>query len=922
MFSCTFHFGRILSFLLLTLYFTNPLAAQKQFTFEDVMKFEDIKTPVISADGGWAAFGVWPEIGDGEVRVVSTDGNTEYIIERGERPGFTKNGQWAGAFVKQPYIEAKNAGKNAKRRGLTLLQTSDGETKEFERVRRFSFSNNSEWALLQHYQEKGLSKKFNNSYLGSSATLVELESGDTRELPFVRQASFDSTSTWLVYSVADTAGRENGLYKIDLKDENPRPEKITGERNSLYSNLSWNHSEGLLAFTEAVIDTSRENLPGDAAIYTWNVAGGEPEQLVSPNEPEDQYRLRTTNRLTWTKDGKRLFFRLMEDEMVAIDEARTAEEDSLTAGNLYDTSRILNDIEGVVWHTDDPLIKPHEKKQWNNRKNHLHTAVYHFEEEHWVMLTDEDMPDVYFSHNPNVVIGRNSEPYAKELTWDGRYTDYYTVDLSTGERTKLLEKSRFRPVVSPGGKWITWFDGENRHLLQVESGTARNITGGLGVPFADEDNDRPQPSGSYGIAGWTENDSDILFYDKYDIWQVNTDTGSATNITDGTGRDENRIFRIRNLNPDRETFKENEKLILSMRHDQKKHTGIYEARIGRQGVKRLIEEDRKYTILRKAENSDEILFTRQTYREYPNIWVANNQNFRKVKQISDLHENLTDTYAWGHAELIEWTNMDGRTVQGVLIYPGNYDPDKKYPVLTYYYERYSQRLYDFNKPVTNHRPNFAQYTSDGYAVFLPDVWFDVPIPGYSATKNLVPGVQKLVDMGVADPNGLGLHGHSWSGYLTAHVVTQTDVFSAAVAGAPVSNMTSAYGGIRWASGRARQFQYEKTQSRLGVSLWENPNPYIENSPLFYADRINTPLMLQHGDADGAVPWYQSIELYLALRRLGKDSVFLQYYDEPHHLQKFANKLDYSIKMKEYFDHYLKGEPAAAWITDGVPYRGN
>jgi dipeptidyl aminopeptidase/acylaminoacyl peptidase len=175
---------------------------------------------------------------------------------------------------------------------------------------------------------------------------------------------------------------------------------------------------------------------------------------------------------------------------------------------------------------------------------------------------------------------------------------------------------------------------------------------------------------------------------------------------------------------------------------------------------------------------------------------------------------------------------------------------------------------------------------------------------------------------LADPDAIGLHGHSWSGYLTAYVITQTDIFAAAVAGAPVSNMTSAYSGIRWGTGLARQFQYEQAQSRLGVSLWENRAPYIENSPVFYADRITTPLLIQFGDEDEAVPWEQGIELYLALRRLEKEAVFLQYHNEPHHLQKFANRLDYAIKMKEYFDHYLKGTPAPEWITAGVPYTGD
>jgi dipeptidyl aminopeptidase/acylaminoacyl peptidase len=278
-------------------------------------------------------------------------------------------------------------------------------------------------------------------------------------------------------------------------------------------------------------------------------------------------------------------------------------------------------------------------------------------------------------------------------------------------------------------------------------------------------------------------------------------------------------------------------------------------------------------------------------------------------------------FAWGSAELVEWESVDGIPLQGVLIKPGNYEPGKRYPVIVYYYRFFSQRIYEFNQTVINHRPNFPFYASNGYAVFLPDIRFAVGLPGFSATKCLVPGVQKLVDMGIVDPDAIGLHGHSWSGYQTAFVITQTDIFKCAVAGAPVSNMTSAYSGIRWASGMARQFQYEQSQSRIGASLWERRDLYIDNSPVFFADRINTPLLIIHGDEDGAVPWYQSIELYLAMRRLGKDCIFLQYRGEPHHPQKFPNKLDWFKKMKEYFDFYLKGEPGPDWITKGVEYRG-
>jgi len=243
-------------------------------------------------------------------------------------------------------------------------------------------------------------------------------------------------------------------------------------------------------------------------------------------------------------------------------------------------------------------------------------------------------------------------------------------------------------------------------------------------------------------------------------------------------------------------------------------------------------------------------------------------------------------------------------------------------VLVYFYRFFSQRLHRFNDPQINHRPSFPIYAGDDYAVFLPDVRFDVGNPGYAATKCLVPGVQELVDMGVADPDGIALHGHSWSGYQAAHVITQTDIFACAVAGAPVSNMVSAYGGIRWGSGLSRQFQYEKSQSRLGASLWERRDLYIENSPVFFADRIETPLLIQFGDEDEAVPWTQGIELYMAMRRLDKPAVMLQYRGEPHHLKQYPNKLDYSLRMKAFIDHFTKGAPAPEWWTEGVEYTGD
>ena len=898
----------------------NTLQAQEQFTFEDVLKFEDIKSPVLSADGEWVAYGVWPEIGDGEARIKSVDGNSQYVIERGQNPQISNNGGWAGAIVHPPYIEAENAGEDTPKTGLVLLNTENGDTLSFESVQSFEFSNDGRWAIVRHYQSEDVEKgEFKNPHIGKPVRLVRLGSGSELSIPFVNESAMDSTATTFAFSTVDTSAAENGFFAINLHDEEPEPTKVLGMEQAYYSNLTWDHKRSRIAFNATVLDSTREYRPKDASIITWSAFDGEPDTILMPGDVEDGYRLRSHNNLVWTHDGSRLFYGVMVEEMVAVDEEE-AKPDSVTTDNLYDTQRILDGIEGMVWHWDDPRIKTHEKETWEERKTHLYTAVYHLGEGKSVQLATKEMPYLEIDHHTEKLLGSSDLPYLKEITWDGWYRDYYLVNQQTGDAELFLEKQRFGAEVSPNGLYAVWFDGSDWKLRPTDGGDVTNLTSELDVPFTDEDNDRPQPDGSYGIAGWTDGDEALLIYDKYDIWQFDTKSGESLGITDGRGRLEKRVFRIYDLDPEKETYGSRENLFLTMYHDMDKNFGFYSARTGRAGVSHILEEDKKFTILSVAEESEDILFTQETYTEFPNLWVAQDHRFRDAAQVSNLHTDLTDKYAWGKAELVEWLNTDGKEVQGVLIYPGNYDPGKRYPVFIYYYERFSQRLYEFNKPVTNHRPNFAQYTSDGYAVFLPDIWFDVPVPGYSATKNLVPGVQKLIEMGVADPEAIGLHGHSWSGYLTAQVVTQTDIFAAAVAGAPVGNMTSAYSGIRWGSGLARQFQYEQSQSRLGVSMWENLSPYIENSPVFFADRINTPLMIQHGDADEAVPWYQSIELYLALRRLGKEAVFLHYYGEPHHLRKLPNRLDYAIKMKEYMDHYLKGEPAPQWITDGVPYR--
>tara|TARA_R110001599_G_scaffold184627_5_gene378643 strand:- start:82703 stop:85456 length:2754 start_codon:yes stop_codon:yes gene_type:complete len=906
--------------ILLTLFFTDIISAQGKLTFEDVMKFEDINSPVISSQGNWIAYGVWPDRGDGKVVVQHTSKKDLFEIDLGSNPKITHNENWVIAYRNVPLVEELKAKKDKPKRGLSILNIETGEIIQLGSVTSYLLSNDGNWLATKRYQSKEIADlKHKNKKLGTSVTLWDLKNDEKVELDFVTEMSFDSLSNYFAYSVIDTSGEMNGLYIQDLETDNKAT--IHSSEDGYYSNLTWDSKNPQIAFTKASFDSIYTD--SDASLHIWNASDSELKTLVTSEDVKDGWALRTNNDLRFEQSYEfrlpRLFFGLMPRDMVDLITKKEDKEDEEI--DIYAVDEIIEDRGMDLWHGDDPRIKTHEIATFNGRKNRTYTAVYHLNDDKWIQLADQEMPSIQVSDGDNYVMGSSDEPYLRDITHEGFFQDWYLVDLETGERTKVAERiSNGSAMLSPKGHRVLYYNNKNWHVYNVDTKQTRNITESLNVPFYNEDHDYPSDVPGYGIGGWVNGGDAALIYDKYDVWQIPLIRGNIRNITDGKGREENRIFRVRSLGDDN-IFKNDDDLLLTSYHDLKKNFGFYSAKVNQEGIKKLLEEEKKFTFVSKADDSDKILFKREAYDEFPNLWVSNDWKFKKTKQISKLHMDLKKKWNWGSAELVEWLSLDGTYIQGVVIKPDNYDPNKRYPIMTYYYRFFTNRLHDFNEPKTNHRPVFAQYVSDDYVVFLPDIRFEIGRPGFAATKSLVPGIQKLIELGIADEDKLGLHGHSWSGYQTAFIVTQTDIFDAAVSGAPVSNMTSAYSGIRWGSGLARQFQYEKTQSRIGQSLIEAPEKYIENSPVFFADKITTPMLIQHGDADGAVPWYQSIEMYLAMRRYNKDVIFLQYHDEPHHLQKFPNKLDYAIRMKEYFDYYLKGVGEPEWILSGETFQG-
>lgn len=914
--------------------------------------------PKISKDGNWVAV----KINEDAIKKAKEAAEKEKKKDKKkEEKKEEKKGDKKG--------EKKEKDKKKDKRdivSMTLLETATGKRLPFKGVKSFSFSDDSKWLIYTMHPEKKKEKKEKKEKKAKKAKKENKEkaadqrrrrrrgspgqdSGKLSELVIRHLASgkeitiknvdawkIDPASRFVVYSIKPGKKEKGGLFAFPLKTNgklDKKAQKLHSLPKAKYSNLAWSKTKSRLGFLVHKNKKDSDKKDNDkqdkdkkekkeesfkSVLMVWDGIKGKLAEAVPLAERPKGWVIPSENSIKWTKDEERMFFGFKPAAEYDFTHPEKKEPGKF---DYYGIDQILEKRGVDVWHWNDPKINPNQKKEWPRLKRQVYPAVYFFAKEKFTALTDKNMPRIGPSENRSTVLGYSPVPYMRGRTWDGHYNDVYVVNMESGSREKLLTRfpSHNDISLSPGGKYVVYYLDKHWYLYDVAKGTARALTKSLSVPFFDVDYDYPAPPPGFGGGGWTENDASVLIYDKYDVWEFFTDGTKPVCRTAGLGRKQDLEFRIQILDWEQLFHKKKDKLLLEAYSHKNKSRSFYTGVIGKTGVKPVLTANNKWhRFIAKAKKADKILFSRENYREFPDLWVSN-LSLKKPKKITNLGTQTKD-FLWGNARLISWNSLDGVKLDGIVITPENYDPKKRYPVLTYYYRFFTPRMHRFNRVVINHRPCYPFYSGDGYVIFLPDIRFRIGRPGFSATKCLVPGIQKLIEMGIADPKAIGLHGHSWSGYQTAFMITQTDIFAAAVAGAPVSNMTSAYNGIRWGTGLARQFQYEKSQSRIGPSLLEAPQLYIENSPVFFADRINTPLLIQFGDEDGAVPWYQGIELYLMMRRLDKNCIFLQYNGEPHHLQKYPNKVDYTIKMKQFFDHHLKGKPAPEWMTKGVPYR--
>jgi dipeptidyl aminopeptidase/acylaminoacyl peptidase len=875
--------------------FAAPMLGHAQdvrpLTLDDYGSWSRITQVVLSADGLWMGHIKQPNDGDGTLILQEIDGSGRHEAHNGTGLEFSKDGNWAAFLTSPPEEEAEELRKEGKPlpRMFHLVDLRNGDRSEEVGVRSFGFSDDGRFLAIHRDRSDSEAE-----HQGSDLLLRDLGEGTLLSLGNVTEYAFNEPGTHLAYLV-DAAGKTgNGLYLVSAELGRIRPLK-TG--SSSFEDLVWNEAGDALAALSGETPegkTQRENV----LIVTTDIDDTPSVTTYDPSSdptfPEG-FVLSELAPTRWIGEGTRV--------LVGIDEQEDTLEESDEESPNVD-----------VWHWADERLQSRQIVQADADRRFTYTSVYNVDAGTFVRLADEDMTRVDVTDTGRWGVGRLDAPYRGDVTQDGGRADYVRIDLSTGDRQIVAEGIRRGMGTSPDSRWLLYVKDAAIHATDLGTLESTNLTTSTGIDFINREFDQMAEHPAYGVGGWTEDD-EVLLYTRYDVYAVPLGGGDAVAVTGGAGaRDEVR-YRVVRLDPEAEWI-EPEDVMLSAYGEWTKKSGYVSARPGNDPTE-LIFGDEMISGLRKATDADRVVFTRQTFEQFPDYWTTD-LRFQGPRQVTDANPQITE-FAWGRRVLVDYTDRRGNNLQATLALPAGYEEGRTYPMVIYFYEKMSQRHHQFSMPVYDDRPHMSTYASNGYLVLMPDIVYDDGRPGSSALDDVTAAAEKVIALGYADPERIGLQGHSWGGYESSFIVTQTDMFSAVVTGAPLTNLMSMYNINYKRTGGGNGPILEWSQGRFGVTPWEDFDLYVSQSPIHHAPNISTPFLILHGTADGAVDWNQGLEFYNAARRLQKEVILLSYPDEPHHLTKEANQKDFQTRMMQYFDHYLRGVPAPDWLKDGVPF---
>jgi dipeptidyl aminopeptidase/acylaminoacyl peptidase len=920
----------------------------RPITIEDYARFKRIAGASISADGKWMLYTVTPNDGDGTLFIQSLDTATKHEIPRGTGASFSDTSRWVAYFVAPPagrggrggtgrgagaqtppQTGSQTAATPAPPRAFEVLDLTTGTKTSFPAVASFSFSPNGEWLLLRPQGATpapaaeagagrgggrgGTAAPENATAPGTDLLMRNLSTGEQRYVGNVGSFAFDDAGALMAYTVRGQSRLGNGVYLMTLASGEQR---MLDTASADYDQLAWSGKGTHLAVLRG--DKARDRLQKDNILLAWTNAGTSTAKLVTidPAKAGSFPAGMVISEFTaprWSGDGARILIGLKAQEP---DRPAPTEPQA----NVD------------VWHWKDDRPQSVQIIQVNQDRGATYSALVDLAAGSVRQIANDDMRSITPTDDLKWAIGRLDAPYRGQISWGGNKADVYKINLLTGEKT-LIEPGLSRTMgFSPDGRWFLYLNKGHVYSYDMTTGRKTAIDGGRSFVDAEDDHDYEKPV--YGVAGFSADGKSALFYDRYDMWSLPLAGGSPTNVTKGLGAKQETRLRVEPMRSgggggrgggrgggagaNDQGIDLTKPITFSAYGEYTKKTGYFGMAPG-QAPKPLIWLDKAVGAPIVAKNADRVIFTEQTFTEYPNYWVSDKE-FGAPKQVTDADPDLLKQFAWGSKKLIDYTNSKGQRLQATLTLPAGYEPGKRYPMLVYFYEIMSNTHHSFQIPPYDDRPHMSTYASNGYLVLQPDVVYEIGKPGSSALDCVGSAVRKVIELGYADPKHVGLQGHSWGGYQSSFIVTQTDMFAAVVTGAPPTDLTSFYGTLYRSSGTIQQGITEVGQVRMGdnVTPWNNHALYESQSPVHNAPNIKTPFLILQGTADGAVDWGQGLEFYAAARRLGKQVILLSYPEEAHHLGRKENQIDFQIRMRQFFDHYLKGAPAPEWMTQGVP----
>lgn len=879
----------------------------------DYGRWSRITGTALSADGKWVTYSYQPNDGDPTVHVRRLTDTLTYVVPVGASARFSDDSRWLATLVSPPEKEAEKLRKARKPvpRAAILIDLQTGHRDSVPDAASITFANGGRWVAVQRARSDTSGKA-----RGADVVLRDLRGTAALHLGAVGQFAFnkpaDGASTHLAYTVDADDQVGNGVYVIDLASGRTVP-LATGRE--AFDGLAWSSDGKQLAVLHGdAPEKSKHRV--NTLLVASNLGAATPARTEIAATAAPNGMVLSENAVPrFSRDGSRVFVGLRPQEPAP-------EKSDEPAANVD------------VWHWKDEEVQSVQMVRANQDRRFTYAAAVILADRKLVPLADTAMRVVTPTALGTVALGRDGTPYRGDVAWGGGRADWYAVNTATGARTPIVSGVSRTMGSSPDGRWFLYL--KDRHVLAYDlvANRATDLTEQSGVDFVNVDDDHPYELPIYGVAGWSKDGRSVLLHHRFDVWQLPLAGGRGLNLTRGMGDSAQIRFRVVRLDrpargggggfgqqsaDDDEGIDMSKPLILAADGEWTKQSGYWQ-REPNGMLRPLLYTDEMVGALARAEKGDRVIFTRQTFQQFPDIWSASSVDaLSRAQRITDANPQLIE-YAWGKRVLVDYTNSKGQRLQGTLALPANYEPGRKYPMMVYFYEKVSNRHHEFSMPVYDDRPHFSEYASDGYMVFMPDIVYEEGRPGSSALDCVTSGVKKVIELGYADPARIGLQGHSWGGYQSSFIITQTDMFRTAVIGAPPANLTSMYNQLYKSTGTVNNGIFEIGQVRMGdgQNPWSAHELYESQSPVHQVQGIKIPFLILHGTVDGAVDWLQGVELYNAARRFGKEVVLLSYPGENHHLAKKENAKDFQLRMKQWFDHYLKDAPAPRWMTEGVP----